>query len=107
MAQRSWTIEVRADFTDPGKNSSIDHAVKQKAVELFSMLQLLSDGQAPNIACWSEDFFHGKTDLNIFAKEHVDTEAIKATAETLDDVPVSDELMAAAAEILHDKNNNR
>lgn len=105
MAQRSWTIEVRADFSDPGKNDSITHGVKQKAVELFSLVQLLSDGQKPNIACWSEDFFHGKEDLNIFAKDHVDAEAVKAVADTLDDVPVSDELMAAAAEILHDKNN--
>lgn len=101
--QRQWTIEIRADFADAEKNEAIARLVKQSAVFLHANTALLSDGQRPEVACFSDDFFHGREELDL----HNDTlgKAIAEHSDKMDGGHVSDELLQAAAEMQHDKNN--
>lgn len=57
--QKQWTIEARADFADKGKCEAIDRAVRIAAAHINAQLQLLKDGQEPEVACFSDDFFDG------------------------------------------------
>jgi hypothetical protein len=103
MAQRQWTIEVRADFSDPAKNAEIKQLVQQHAVSLHAFTALLSDVQPPQVVCFSEDFFEGHQEIALHEntlgaaiKEHMP--AMGAPEE------VSDEMRALAIEMAAEKN---
>lgn len=99
--QKQWTIEARADFADPDKNEIIDRVVREAAVHVHATLALLSDGQHPQVVCYSDDFMHGHEELNL----HDDKlgNAIAEHGGKMGEGAVSSELLAAAAEIAHEK----
>lgn len=101
--QRQWTIEARADFADPDKNEAITKAIREAAVHVHAIMALLSDGQAPQVVCFSDDFFDGHQEIKL----HEDKlgKAIAEHGDQMGGGQVSDELLAAAAEMQHDKNN--
>ena len=61
--QRQWTIEARADFAEKEKNDAIDQAFKVAAAHINATMVLLSDGQKPQVVCFSDDFFAGHADI--------------------------------------------
>jgi hypothetical protein len=99
--QRQWTIEVRADFSDKEKNDAIDKIIKEAAVYVHANAALIADVQKPEVVCYSDDFFHGREELDL----HNDKigKAIVAHGESIGGGSVSDELVQAATEMLHDK----
>lgn len=99
--QRQWTIEARADFADPEKNEAITKAIREAAVHVHAIMALLSDGQKPQVVCYSDDFFNGHEEIAL----HEDTlgKAIAAHGDQMGGGEVSDELVRAATEIAHDK----
>lgn len=102
--QRQWTIEARADFADQEKNDVITRAIREAAVHVHATMALLSDGQAPQVVCFSDDFFDGHQEIKL----HEDTlgKAIAEHGDQMSGGGVSQELLQAAAEMQHDKNNN-
>lgn len=96
MAQRQWTIEARADFADPEKNAVITEAVRRAAVHVNAQLALLSDGQKPQVVCFSEDFFDGHQDIALLQDTLGD--ALEEHSD-MQEAPISSELLAAAREM--------
>lgn len=101
--QRQWTIEARADFADPEKNEAITKAIREAAVHVHAIMALLSDGQAPQVVCFSDDFMEGNEEIKL----HEDKlgQAIAQHGDKMTGGGVSDELLQAARDMQHDKNN--
>lgn len=94
--QRQWAIEARADFTDPAKNKTIDEAFRRAARHIDAQLQLLSDGQKPQVVCFSDDFVDDHEDLSVRPDELRQVlEQHKEWAEE----EVSDSMLRAAKEM--------
>ena len=91
MAQRQWHIELRMDFADEGRNVEIDKAVVETKEHLAAMLELLCDGQKPNIIAYSDDWFHGKREIEDVLGQAKEAYAGKV-GETME---VSDEMKEA------------
>lgn len=102
--QRQWTIEGRADFADPEKNEVITRAFREAAVHVHATMALLMDGQAPQVVCFSDDFFDGHQEIKL----HEDKlgKAIEAHGDKMSGGGVSQELLDAARDMQHDKNND-
>lgn len=96
VMQRQWCIEARADFSDREKNDAIDQAFKEAAAHINATLVLLSDGQKPQVVCYSDDFFSGHKEIGIMpdtigaAKQDVDVGAAPL---------VSDEMLRAVEDM--------
>jgi len=101
--QRQWTLEARADFTDKEKNEAIDTAVREAAVHIHAVIALLSDGQKPQVVCFSDDFFDGHQEIALHQDKLGD--AVAAHGDKMAGGGVSQELLAAATDMQHDKNN--
>lgn len=102
--QRQWTIEARADFADQEKNDVITKAVQQAAVHIHATIALLADGIKPEVVVFSDDFFHGHEDISLLP----DTlGAALADHGGTQSESVSEELVQAARDMQHDKNNER
>ena len=101
--QRQWTIEARADFSDKAKNDAIDRAIREAAVHVHAQLALISDGQKPQVVCFSDDFMEGHQEIAL----HRDTlgDAIAEHGDQLTGGDVSSELLQAAAEMQHEKSD--
>lgn len=109
MAQVQWTIEVRADFSDKEKNDVITRIVKSAAKHLHANCALLADGQRPQIAVFSDDFFIGREEIELLEDEIGNAIAAEGATGTAGEAPdgeaISDELLQAARDIQHDKNS--
>lgn len=102
--QRQWAIEARADFADPEKNEVITQAFKVAAAHINATLVLLSDGQKPQVVCFSDDLFVGHEDIDWLGDPL--GKAIEAHADSVgDDAPVSEDMLQAVRDMQHDKNN--
>lgn len=96
--QRQWTIEARADFADKEKNDAIDQAFKVAAAHINATMALLSDGQKPQVVCFSDDYFAGHQDIDWLGDPL--GKAIAANAQqTGDTSEVSDEMLAAVRDM--------
>ena len=89
--QRQFTIELRVDYADNEKNGVMKTAIAQCARHAYATACLLSDGQEPTVAVFSEDFFVGKEDIALM---------LDAVGEAMKDVKqseagVSQELLEA------------
>lgn len=102
--QRQWTIEARADFADQEKNDAITEAVRRAAVHINATLALLADGIKPQVVAFSDDFFVGHQDIALL--EDTLGKAIQKHDDIGADGEVSDELLQAARDMQHDKNNS-
>ena len=65
MPQRQFTIELRVDYADEEKNAIMNTQLARQARHLLATATLLSDGQTPTIAAFSEDFFIGKAEIDL------------------------------------------
>ena len=65
MPQRQFTIELRVDYADEEKNAIMNTQLARQARHLLATATLLSDGQTPTIAAFSEDFFVGKAEIDL------------------------------------------
>lgn len=95
--QRQWTIEARADFTDPDKNAVITKAIQEAAVHVYAQLALLSDGVQPEVAAFSEDFFAGHEQISLLEDSIGKAKGVDIGGD--DDFGLTDELTKAAAEL--------
>lgn len=95
--QRQWTIEARADFKDQEKNDMITKAIKEAAVHVHAVMALLSDGQKPQVVAFSDDFFQGHEDLDLY--EDTLGKAIEEHGDSVVPGEVSDELIQAARDM--------
>lgn len=100
--QRQWTIEARADFDDPDKNEVITKAIQQAARHVHATLALLADSQQPQVVAFSDDFFSGHQEISLL--EDVIGKGLAVSTEV--EAPISSELLEAARELQHDKNNS-
>lgn len=96
--QRQWTIEARADFAEKEKNEAIDQAFKVAAAHINATMVLLSDGQKPQVVCFSDDFFAGHQDINWLGDPLGKAIADHATSSG-EVAPVSDEMLAAVRDM--------
>lgn len=105
MAQRQWTIEFRADFSDEGKVAEIDQIVRNTALYLRSLLLLLKDAQEPQVSAYSDDFFHTHKDIALWATkgENPLGDAIKAHEDKVVAVELSDVLLEAVQDMEREK----
>lgn len=99
--QRQWAIEARADFADPEKNEAITEAVRRAAVHINATLALLSDGQKPQVVAYSDDFFSGHEEIALL--ENKMGNALKEHDDIGTEAEVSEEMLAAARDMQHDK----
>lgn len=60
-----FTIELRVDYEDKGKNDVMRKAVGQAARHMFSTAALLSDKIPPDIAIFTDDFFTGAQEIKM------------------------------------------
>lgn len=100
--QRQWTIEARADFADKEKNDAIDQAFKVAAAHINATLQLLSDGQKPNVVVFSDDFFAGHQDIDWLGDPLGKAIAEHGGSKTGDAPEVSDQMLAALRDMRSD-----
>jgi hypothetical protein len=92
--QRMFTIELRVDYADPGKNDAMRNALRHCARHAYAQAQLLADGVKPEVAIFSEDFFAGNEEISLL--EDVITNGSESLGGTAEAEGVSDELAAAA-----------
>lgn len=93
--QRSFTIELRVDYADAGKNPAMKKAVAQAARHLFATASLLKDQAQPQIAIFSDDFFGNHEDIALLEDTlATGAEALTAAGDTSDGA-ISDELLNA------------
>lgn len=97
VMQRQWTIEARADFSDPEKNVAITEAVRKAAAHINATLVLLSDGQKPQVVAYSDDFFAGHEDINVLGDPLGD--ALVSHGDNVGEGEVSNELLQAAQDM--------
>lgn len=96
--QRQFTMELRVDYADQDKNEVMKTSIKQALRHIYATAVLLADnGIKPQVACFSDDFFAGHEEIKML--DDVIAQGIAETAETLDDVEISDELMSAGRSI--------
>ena len=94
MPMKQFTIELRVDYADEGKNAVMKTAMAQAARHVLATATLLGDGQVPTVAVFSEDFFIGKEDINLM----LDAVAEGKRDMKPDDDKVSQELLDAFAD---------
>ena len=89
---RQFTMELRVDFADEAKKEVMSKAWRTAARHVFAQAALLSDGQKPQIALFSDDFYEGHEDIALLDDVLGNAIAADGGQET----PVSSELMALA-----------
>ena len=97
--QRQFTIEIRVDYADSGKNDAMKTVMAAAARHIFATATLLSDGQEPKIVMFSDDFFVGHTKIPLM--HDVLGDAIEK-GEVGEEGGVSKELLAAMVEEAED-----
>lgn len=69
MTLKTFTIEVRADFDDPGKHEIMHNVAKEAARLLLTTAMMMQERRKPMVALQSSDFFYGSDDLSIDDEE--------------------------------------
>lgn len=90
---RQFTVELRVNYADSDKNDVMRKSVAAAARHMFATANLLADGQKPDIAIYSDDYFAGRSEIELL--EDVIQQGLEETAETVTEGEVSSELMAA------------
>jgi hypothetical protein len=90
---RQFTIELRVNYADAEKNETMRTACAAAARHMFATANLLADGQKPEIAIFSDDWFAGKEEISLL--EDVIQKGLDETSDTVSEGEVSSELMAA------------
>jgi len=91
--QRQFTIELRVDYADNEKNQAMRLACQQAAQHLNATAVLLSDGQRPQIAVFSDDFYSGREEIELVSGTI--QSGLDSIGGDANDSPVSNELLNA------------
>jgi hypothetical protein len=86
------------NFLDPSKLPVAKTAVLRAAAGLNAKLAFLNDGHQPQVICYSEDFYAGRTDLEYLNEKMLQEERppLKFGEHPADtEEPMSDELLQA------------
>jgi hypothetical protein len=92
--QRQFTIEIRVDYADNGKNEAMRTALQAAARNIYATAVLLADGVKPQIAIFSDDFFDGHEIISLL--QDTVAQGVAAIASEEPEEGVSDELLQAA-----------
>ncbi len=65
--QRQFTIELRVDYEDAGKNEAMRKALQAAARHVYATATLLKDSVKPQVAIFSDDFFTGHEEINLLS----------------------------------------
>lgn len=66
--QRTWKIEVTADFADESKYEAIKKAIIDAAADLKATVTFgMDQGVKPLVVCYSDDFFGNHEDIDLMA----------------------------------------
>ena len=65
MAQKTYTIELRVNFTDDGKHDVMREAARDAARTILTTAMMLADKGKPQVALHSSDFFYGTEALSL------------------------------------------
>lgn len=65
MTQRQFTVEIRVDYHDDQKNEEMRKALLRAARNLYATASLLKDTVQPEVAIFSDDFYHGHQELKL------------------------------------------
>jgi len=101
--RRKWIMECTADFADKTKNAAMDELFRKHAVQVQAAALLLGDAQAPEVICYSDDFFVGRKQIDIMLRrqtpdsEPADEETSPDSISS-DEEGVSDEMLSAMRE---------
>lgn len=101
--QRTYTLELRVDYADPGKKEPMQEAVRRAGAHLLATANLICDsGTKPQIAGWADDYFDGHEEISILPDTIAQgLQQIGAPeGDTMEGV--SDELLAAVKEMNND-----
>lgn len=89
--QVKFVMEVIVNFMDPGKVPVAKTAFLRGAAQVNAKLAFLNDGHKPEVACYSEDFYAGRVDL-----EYLNEQMLQEQGTALvEQEPMSDELLNA------------
>lgn len=61
--QRQFTLEIRVDYADNGKNEAMRVMMAALARTGYATAVMLADGVKPQVAIFSDDFFQGHQDI--------------------------------------------
>ena len=95
--QRQFTIELRVDYADNGKNDAMRTALQAAARHVYATATLLADAVKPQVAIFSDDFFSGHEQITLL--EDTIKDGLDQIGDTKEDAP-SDELVRAMRESL-------
>jgi hypothetical protein len=98
MGQRQWTIEVRADV-GPQEKEAIKQTIRRMARHLLTQVQFLPTKVQVEVACFSDDFFDGHEDIELW--EDVHSKVLEQ--HDSDEEQPSAELLQAARDMQHDR----
>ena len=65
MPLRTFTIEIRADYSEEGKHEVLLTACRDAARTILTTAMMMQERRAPQVALMSSDFFAGNDDLKI------------------------------------------
>ena len=95
--QRQYTIELRVDYADSGKNDTMRTALQAAARHVYATAVLLADAVKPQVAIFSDDFFAGHEQITLL--EDTIKDGLSQIGDTKEDAP-SDELVQAMRDSL-------
>jgi hypothetical protein len=94
--QRQFTIEIRVDCPDEDKLESFREVIRGAGQLVYSNAQLLGSQTKPQIAIYSDDFFDGHKEIDLFQNRVQEgLTQLEAAGDTTQEEQVSDELLAA------------
>ena len=67
MAQKTYVMEVKVNFTDDGKHEAMRDVMRDAARTVLTMAMMLADKGKPQVALHSSDFFYGNEDFSLEA----------------------------------------
>ena len=91
--QREFTIQIRVDYADVGKNAAMEKAMQIAARRLLATARMLTDQTEPQASLFSDDFFTAHKEIAIIHDGLA--ERIEAGGEDDIEEPVSSELLDA------------
>lgn len=69
MGQKTYTIELKVNFTEEGKHDVMKDAARDAARTLLTTAMMLADKGKPQVALHSSDFFYGNEALTLEAQD--------------------------------------
>ncbi len=65
FTMKTFTIELRVDYSDEEKNDVIKEAIKVAAKHVYTTALLISEKRKPQVAVHSSDFFAGTEEIEL------------------------------------------